>query len=88
MLMKRVTVLRVFTYALIAPTAFFIASNFITWLGGGGYQRAKTLPGLMQAFADGLPFYRGSLLATLFFSFILFGSYFLLTRPSSKAGIA
>jgi hypothetical protein len=88
MLMKRVTVVRVFAYSLIAPTVFFICSNFATWLAGGGYQRPKTFTGLMQAFTDGLPFYQGSILATLLFSFILFGSYFLLTRSSAKASIA
>jgi hypothetical protein len=87
-LMKRVTLVSVTAYALIAPTLYFLVSNFATWLGGGGYQRPKTFEGLMQSYIDGLPFYRGSLAATVVFSFLLFGSYILLTRRSYKANIA
>ena len=88
MLMKRVTVTSVFAYSLIAPTVFFLCSNFATWLAGAGYQRPKTFSGLMQAYADGLPFYRGGLLATVVFSIILFGSHYLLTRASAKSKLA
>jgi hypothetical protein len=87
MLMKRVTVMNVLAYSLIAPTVFFLCSNFATWLAGGGYQRPKTFEGLMMALTDGLPFYRGSVLASLFFGFILFGSYFLFNRSSKKIGL-
>ncbi len=58
-----------------APTVFFLVSNFITWAGNGGYQRAKTVSGLMQAYIDGIPFYNNSLVATAVFSLFLFGTY-------------
>jgi hypothetical protein len=69
--------------SLISPTLFFFVSNFITWMGGGGLQRPKTFIGLMQAFADGLPFYGNSLVATLVFGFILFGATNFIIRPLS-----
>ncbi|MGZ8538557.1 MAG: DUF6580 family putative transport protein [Flavisolibacter sp.] len=65
---------------LAAPTVFFFASNFVVWFGGGGLLRPKTFEGLMMSFADGLPFFRSSLVYTLIFSAVLFGGYFLAQR--------
>lgn len=67
---------------LAGPTAYFILSNFVVWIGGGGYQRPKTLEGLMMCYADGLPFYQMSLLSTFVFGGILFGVHQLLKRSS------
>jgi hypothetical protein len=66
--------------ALAAPTVYFFASNFVVWFGGGGLQRPKTFEGLMMSFADGLPFFRSSLVYTIIFSAVLFGGYFLVQR--------
>ena len=65
---------------LAAPTVYFFASNFVVWFGGGGLQRPKTFEGLMMSFADGLPFFRSSLVYTIIFSAVLFGGYFLVHR--------
>ncbi len=65
-----------------APTTYFLLSNFLVWLGGGGYHHPKTMEGLMQTLTDGLPFYKGSLLATGLFSSIFFGTYFLAQQLS------
>lgn len=65
---------------LIAPTVFFLTSNFAVWAGGGGYQHAKTFNGLMLCYADALPFYRSSLISTAVFSALLFGGYYLIER--------
>ena len=75
-LMKRVTIKNIAFVSFAGPTAYFIASNFVVWLGGGGWGRPKTFNGLMASYADGLPFYGMSLLSTLFFSLILFGSWY------------
>lgn len=76
--------------SLAAPTVFFLLSNFATWSGmaGGlrGWDRPLTFGGFMMALNDGLPFYQGSLAATVIFSVLLFGTYFLLNRK--PAGIA
>jgi hypothetical protein len=71
---------RIALATILAPIVFFLASNFVVWQGGGGWQRPKTFDGLMLSYADGLPFLRTSLLYTIMFSSILFGGYFLLQR--------
>lgn len=58
-----------------APTLFFLISNFGVWAANGGLQRAKTFTGLMQCYADGIPFYGYSLLTMVVFGALLFGGY-------------
>jgi hypothetical protein len=71
--------------SLAAPTAYFLLSNSMIWLSNSPYaglQRPKTLNGLLLCLGDGLPFYEWSVAATLIFSAILFGSYFLIAKAS------
>ena len=79
-LIKKINWLSVLASSLAAPTAFFLMSNFAVWMGGGGLNRPKTFGGLMMCYADGLPFYPNALLATVVFSTVLFGSYYLVQR--------
>ncbi|CAN5234966.1 hypothetical protein BH09BAC2_BH09BAC2_11580 [soil metagenome] len=78
----RLNVTRILLAAISAPTAFFILSNFLVWIGGGGFHRPKTLNGLIMCYADASPFYAWSVAASVVFSAILFGGYALLTRRS------
>jgi len=61
---------------LAAPTVYFLASNLLVWVNGGGYHHPKTLDGMLACLADGLPFYQGSLTGTAVFAGLLFGSYY------------
>ena len=91
-LLKKRTFLRVTAFSLSGSILFFLLSNFGVWLGGGGFNRPKTLDGLMLCYYDGLAFLRdyglipgfyGNLfVGDLFFCLVLFGSYALLNRPS------
>ncbi|MCZ2460057.1 MAG: hypothetical protein LC128_10600 [Chitinophagales bacterium] len=67
---------------------FFLISNFLVWAGGGldinNQPYPKTYDGLMTCFAAGVPFLKGSFLATLVFGGILFGGYNLFTKWSLK----
>lgn len=77
--------------SLAAPTAYFLVSNFLVWASSSplaGWSRPKTFDGLLMCYADGLPFYPWSVAATFIFSAILFGSYYMMTRRSSKTVIA
>jgi hypothetical protein len=76
---RKINVLQIAVASVTAPTLYFLVSNFLVWASNGitrGLDRPKTFNGLMLCYADGIPFYRMSILATLVFSAILFGSYF------------
>ena len=79
-LIKKINVLNVLLASVAAPTVYFILSNFVVWLGGGGLERPKNLQGLLMCYNDALPFYPNSLYATVFFSVVLFGGYYLLRK--------
>lgn len=83
MILRKVNVANFLVNSLVAPTAFFLASNFVTWITGFGYNRPITFAGLMQCYVDGLPFYGPSIAATLVFGAVLFGGYYLLNRKTS-----
>ncbi len=81
---KKINLLNVFLAAIISPTVYFLISNFLVWAGTGtrGLGRPRTFSGLIQCYQDGLPFYPGSLAATILFSALLFGSYYLVKKGS------
>ncbi len=79
-LIKKNNILAIVGSSIAAPTVFFILSNGLVWLGGGGWGHPKTMAGLLACYADGLPFYPNSMYATLLFSSILFGTYALINR--------
>lgn len=69
----------------IAGTSiYFLLSNFAVWIGGGldiaNLPYPKTMAGLGLCYAEAIPFYRGSLYATLIFSGLLFGGYYILAK--------
>ena len=82
---KKLNAINIGTAALGAPVAFYLLSNFGVWMGNGGYAHPKTWDGLVACMADGLPFFRGSLIATVAFSAVFFGLYFLTARTASNA---
>ena len=87
-LITRISFKQIFAASIAAPTAFFLLSNFFVWFSNSpdaGWARPKTFNGLLLCYNDGLPFYQWSIAATLIFSAIIFGSFFLLTKKSSIA---
>lgn len=76
---------RVALAALAAPVSYFILSNFVVWIGGGGLHRPKTLSGLMLCYNDAVPFFGWSVVASLFFSAIFFGGYVLMAKYSKTS---
>src|ERR1043165_6294288 len=61
MAVKRISLLSVALAALAAPLVYFLLSNGYVWLTNGGYVRPKTFAGLIQCYADGHPFLKGSI---------------------------
>lgn len=78
-LMKKINVPNVVLFSVFVCVAFFLLSNFFVWNAGSGLGRPHTFAGLMQAYEDGLPFFKNSVYATLVFSGILFGAWKLIT---------
>lgn len=70
--------------SLAAVLFYFLVSNFAVWIGGGlglnNLPYPKTIDGLMACLAAGVPFLKNSFFATLFFSLVFFGSYYLLNK--------
>lgn len=78
--------------ALAGPTVYFLISNFLVWIGGGlninNLPYAKTAAGLTLAYTEAIPFYTGSLYATVVFCAVFFGGYALLKTGLLKTKTA
>jgi hypothetical protein len=81
----RVGVLRVGAYSLLGSVLFFVVTNFGAWLGSPMYP--QTGAGLAAAYVAGIPFFQYTLLGTLCYSALLFGSFAWL-RSRSPALVA
>ncbi len=92
--MKKITAPRVLLHSMSGSIIFFLLSNFSVWAGGGGLGRPKTFDGLMMCYYDGLAFLRdygliknfyGNLfIGDLFFSVLLFGSFYLVKQTMAE----
>lgn len=78
LMIRKISWVKIIAASLAAPSAYFLISNFLVWINGAGYNRAT----LMQAYADGIPFYQISLIATIVFSVVMFGIYFFIRNKS------
>jgi hypothetical protein len=88
LLAKHVSALRVGTAVLIAPTSFFLVTNFAAWVGSPLYP--QTLAGLGMSYVAGLPFYRNDLISTALVAGLAFGLPVIarqLTTHNQTAGI-
>ncbi|MEO8146317.1 MAG: DUF6580 family putative transport protein [Bacteroidia bacterium] len=71
--LKTVNVKTVLGSSLIASALFFLLTNFACWPGNNSY--SQNLDGLMQCYAAGVPFFKGTLAGNLFYSALLFGGF-------------
>lgn len=67
---------------ILATLAFFVISNFGDWMGGFLYP--KTIGGLITCYVAAVPFLINSILGNIFFAFVLFGAYHMVTEKSYK----
>jgi hypothetical protein len=63
---------------------FFLVTNFAVW-GTGGLGYSRTLAGLIDCYAAGIPFFRYTLAGDLAFAMGLFGLHHLASRPASAS---
>ncbi|NCU04725.1 MAG: hypothetical protein GXC73_12130 [Chitinophagaceae bacterium] len=78
--------------AVAGPTVYFLVSNFFVWLGGGldaaGVAYPKTVEGMASAYTAAIPFYTGSIYATIVFCTMFFGGYAILNSNELKTAKA
>jgi len=72
LLAKKTTVTRVGTAILLAPTSFFLITNFAAWFAMPQIY-PRSLAGLELSYIAGLPFYRNDLLSTAIVAGLAFG---------------
>ena len=70
--MNKVNSKSVIFYSLLSSTWFFLLSNFTVYLTNS--------IGLLETYILGIPFYQMSIISTLLFSSLFFGSYLLVNR--------
>lgn len=72
--MKKINISSVIGYSLLGSVLFFVLTNFAVWAEGSLYPR--TVDGLINCYVLAVPFFRNTLISDLFYSGILFGSYY------------
>ena len=72
--------LRLVVLVLIGSVLFFLVTNFTTWLGSTMYP--QTGSGLVAAYVAGIPFFKWTVLGTLFYAAAMFGGFALLRRQA------
>ena len=79
---------QIFIGSLAGAVYFFLISNFMVWIGGGwdinNQPYPRSFSGLMLCFSEALPFFKWSVLSTLLFNGIFFGSFYLLGKSVLK----
>lgn len=76
-IMKNINTKTVLVGALASSTIFFLVSNFGCWPGS---TYPQNFGGLMQCYAAGLPFVKGTLMGDLFYCAVLFGGFALVQK--------
>ncbi|HEY5969206.1 MAG TPA: DUF6580 family putative transport protein [Chitinophagaceae bacterium] len=79
---------QIFIGSLAGAVYFFLISNFMVWIGGGldinNQPYPRSFSGLMLCFSEALPFFKWSVLSTLLFNGVFFGSFYLLGKSVLK----
>lgn len=73
---------------IIAPSVYFLVSNFFVWQATTEVVYAKNLGGLMTCYEAGLPFYRNSLVAALLFLPVILIAYNFILHKEAKLKLA
>ena len=81
LLKDRVTLTNTAFAAVAASVLFFLLTNLGAWMTSGLY--VKSVTGLMQAYAAGIPFFQNSLIGNLVYSAVIFAGYAFLQKNVS-----
>jgi hypothetical protein len=87
-LRNKVSAPKVLFGALMSAVLFFLITNFATWLTARPGAGAACTSTLAACYVAGIPFFKGTLYGTLFWSALLFGGFALLSRRWSALRVA
>jgi hypothetical protein len=73
LLLKKISIKRVFVASLSASVLFFVVSNFLVWTSGTMYP--MTFAGLIDCYVMAIPFFGPTVASDLFFVTVLFGGF-------------
>jgi hypothetical protein len=79
-LAQQISAGRVAAYSFASAVLFFVVTNFATWLSARVGVGAACTQGLAACYVAGIPFFKGTLAGTLFWSAALFGGFELMRR--------
>ena len=79
-LARRISALRVTAYSFASAVFFFAVTNFATWLTARVGVGDACTQSLAACYVAGIPFFKGTLAGTLFWSVALFGGFELMRR--------
>ncbi len=87
LLRNRVKAGNVVIASVASSVVFFLITNFAAWYTGL-MPYSRDFSGILQSYIAGIPFFSTSLLGDLFYSAVLFGSFFIVSRriPSMVNG--
>lgn len=74
-LARHISALRVITYSFASAVLFFVVTNFATWLSARAGVGDACTQSLAACYVAGIPFFKGTLAGTLFWSTTLFGGF-------------
>lgn len=69
------TFIKVIFAPIVSSILFFVLTNFHMWVVADEFY-SRDFQGLVTCFTAALPFYSSSLVGDMFFTYVLFGSYF------------
>jgi len=87
-LARQVSALRVTAYSFASAVLFFVVTNFATWLSARAGVGDACTQSLAACYIAGIPFFKGTLAGTLFWSAALFGGFELLRRKWTALRVA
>jgi hypothetical protein len=73
---RKINTIRILSGSLFASFLFFTISNFGCWIGNPFYP--QNINGLLTCYAAGIPFIKGTLLGNLFYSVMIFSTFYAL----------
>ena len=75
---QKISLKSVSILAISSSFIFFFITNFGFWTISNLYE--KNLYGLIQCYIAGIPFFKGTIIGSFFYTYLLFGGYYLLQK--------